>query len=157
MSAALAPPHFAAWFRYLCGDNRPPVLCVRIGWRQPRQNSRLCRDFDLSRAPNDVLLGLAKHLDIKAVNKERSIHRVTDQNGAGVVMKPENDSSVFYFFLNPLQANATLSQLQQQGGDNLPTGADGKVAELKVSAFSLGKIWFDLLSLLSNFHFLFLH
>lgn len=43
---------------------------------------------------------------------------------------------VFYFFLNPLAANATLTQLTSSNSD----------IELKVSAFSLGKIWFKLLN-----------
>jgi len=64
------------------------------------------------------------------------VFAVTDQNGAGVVLKPENDTNVFYFFLNPLQANATLDQLKSTNGD----------MDLKVSAFSLGKIWFDLIN-----------
>jgi len=64
------------------------------------------------------------------------VYAVTDSNGAGVVLKPENDSSVFYFFLNPLQANATLQQLKSANAE----------LDLKVSAFSLGKIWFTLLN-----------
>jgi hypothetical protein len=63
------------------------------------------------------------------------VFAVTDPNGAGVVLRPENDTSVFYFFLNPLQANATLTQLKSVNED----------MDLKVSAFSLGKIWFNLL------------
>ena len=63
------------------------------------------------------------------------VFAVTDSNGAGVVLKPENDTSVFYFFLSPLQANATLSQLKGTNED----------MDLKVSAFSLGKIWFSLI------------
>jgi hypothetical protein len=63
------------------------------------------------------------------------VYAVTDSNGAGVVLKPENDTSVFYFFLNAMQANATLTQLK---------GANEEL-DLKVSAFSLGKIWFNLL------------
>lgn len=64
------------------------------------------------------------------------VYAVTDSNGAGVVLKPENDTSVFYFFLNPMQANATLTQLKSANED----------MDLKVSAFSLGKIWFNLLA-----------
>jgi Tic22-like family len=64
------------------------------------------------------------------------VFAVTDSNGAGVVLKPENDTSVFYFFLNPVQANATLTQLK---------GASEEM-DLKVSAFSLGKVWFSLLN-----------
>jgi Tic22-like family len=64
------------------------------------------------------------------------VFAVTDPNGAGVILKPENDTSVFYFFLNPMQANATLQQL---------LSANEEMA-LKVSAFSLGKIWFSLLN-----------
>ena len=64
------------------------------------------------------------------------VFAVTDSNGAGVVLKPENETSVFYFFLSPLQANATLNQLKGTNED----------MDLKVSAFSLGKIWFSLLN-----------
>jgi len=64
------------------------------------------------------------------------VFAVTDQTGAGVVLRPENDTSVFYFFLNPAQANATLDQLKSTNEE----------MNLKVSAFSLGKIWFDLLN-----------
>lgn len=63
------------------------------------------------------------------------VFAVTDSNGAGVVLRPENDTSVFYFFLNPMQANATLTQLKGINED----------MDLRVSAFSLGKIWFSLL------------
>jgi Tic22-like family len=68
------------------------------------------------------------------------VFAVTDSNGAGVVLKPDDDSSVFYFFLNPLAANATLSQLKSANEE----------MDLKVSAFSLGKIWFRLLNSDSN-------
>jgi hypothetical protein len=64
------------------------------------------------------------------------VFAVTDPNGAGVILKPENDSSVFYFFLNPMQANATLQQLLSSNTE----------MKLKVSAFSLGKIWFNILN-----------
>lgn len=64
------------------------------------------------------------------------VFAVTDSNGAGVVLKPDNNTSVFYFFLNPLAANATLAQLKGANSD----------MDLKVSAFSLGKIWFKLLN-----------
>ncbi|KAG7349457.1 Tic22-like family protein [Nitzschia inconspicua] len=64
------------------------------------------------------------------------VFAVTDASGSGVVLKPDNDTSVFYFFLNPLSANATLSQLKSVNED----------MDLKVSAFSLGKIWFKLLN-----------
>lgn len=64
------------------------------------------------------------------------VFAVTDSAGAGVVLKPENDTSVFYFFLNPVQANATLQQLK----------VSNEEMDLKLSAFSLGKIWFSLLN-----------
>lgn len=63
------------------------------------------------------------------------VFAVTDSQGSGVVLKPDNDTSVFYFFMSPMQANATLQQLQGANSD----------MDLKVSAFSLGKIWFSLL------------
>ncbi|KAL3804244.1 hypothetical protein ACHAWO_009845 [Cyclotella atomus] len=61
---------------------------------------------------------------------------VTDSNGAGVVLKPDNDTSVMYFFLSPQMANATLAQLK---GTNTEL-------DLKISAFSLGKIWYKILN-----------
>jgi hypothetical protein len=64
------------------------------------------------------------------------VFAVTDSSGSGVVLKPDNDTSVFYFFLNPLSANATLTQLKIVNED----------MDLKISAFSLGKIWFKLLN-----------
>ncbi|KAL7571408.1 hypothetical protein ACA910_007713 [Epithemia clementina (nom. ined.)] len=73
--------------------------------------------------------------DIEEWLEHIPVFAVTDSNGAGVVLRPENDTSVFYFFLNPLQANATLTQLK----------AVNEEMDLKVSAFSLGKIWFSLL------------
>ena len=73
--------------------------------------------------------------DIEEWLEHIPVFAVTDSNGAGVVLRPENDTSVFYFFLNPLQANATLTQLKSVNED----------MDLKVSAFSLGKIWFSLL------------
>jgi len=68
------------------------------------------------------------------------VFAVTDAQGSGVVLKPDNDTSVFYFFMSPMQANATLQQLK---------GANDSL-DLKVSAFSLGKIWFSLLQDGSN-------
>jgi hypothetical protein len=64
------------------------------------------------------------------------VFAVTDSKGAGVVLKPDDDTSVFYFFLNPLNANSTLTQLKSVNPE----------MDLKVSAFSLGKIWFQLLN-----------
>lgn len=64
------------------------------------------------------------------------VFAVTDSKGAGVVLRPDNETSVFYFFLSPAQANATLQQLQSSNTD----------MDLKISAFSLGKIWFNLLN-----------
>jgi len=64
------------------------------------------------------------------------VFAVTDSNGAGVVLKPDNSTSVMYFFFNPQMANATLAQLKSTN-DNL---------DLKLSAFSLGKIWYKILN-----------
>merc|ERR1711862_224667 len=64
------------------------------------------------------------------------VYAVTDSNGAGVVLKPDNETSVFYFFISPQMANATLQQLN---GVN-------EGLNLRVSAFSLGKIWFRILT-----------
>lgn len=65
------------------------------------------------------------------------VYAVTNSEGAGVVLKPENDTGIFFFFMNPMQANATLQQLKGSSPEN---------TDLKVSAFSLGKIWFKILT-----------
>ena len=64
------------------------------------------------------------------------VFAVTDSNGAGVVLRPDNDTSVFYFFMSPMMANATLQTLKGANTD----------MDLRISAFSLGKIWFRLLN-----------
>jgi hypothetical protein len=64
------------------------------------------------------------------------VFAVTDSNGAGVVLKPDNSTSVMYFFFSPQMANATLAQLKTTN-DSL---------DLKLSAFSLGKIWYKILN-----------
>ena len=66
------------------------------------------------------------------------VFAVTDQDGQGVVLRPDDDTSVFYFFMSPLMANATLNQLKES------SNAEG--LDLRVSAFSLGKIWFNILN-----------
>lgn len=64
------------------------------------------------------------------------VFAVTDSNGAGVVLKPDNETSVFYFFMSPMMANATLETLKGQNED----------MDLRISAFSLGKIWYKILN-----------
>jgi hypothetical protein len=64
------------------------------------------------------------------------VFAVTDASGAGVVLKPDDDTSVFYFFMSPVMANATLNQLKGQNEE----------MDLRVSAFSLGKVWFNILN-----------
>lgn len=66
------------------------------------------------------------------------VFAVTDSEGQGVVLRPDDNTSVFYFFMSPLMANATLSQLKES------SNAEGM--DLRVSAFSLGKIWFNILN-----------
>jgi len=63
------------------------------------------------------------------------VYAVTDDKGSGIVLKPDDESSVFYFFMSPQMANATLNQLKGSNDD----------LELRISAFSLGKIWFKVL------------
>ena len=64
------------------------------------------------------------------------VFAVTDANGAGIVLKPDGEQSVFYFFMSPMMANATLSTLKANNED----------MDLKISAFSLGKIWYKILN-----------
>jgi hypothetical protein len=64
------------------------------------------------------------------------VFAVTDSNGAGVVLKPDNETSVFYFFMSPMMANATLQTLKDSNEE----------MDLKIAAFSLGKIWFNVLN-----------
>jgi len=64
------------------------------------------------------------------------VFAVTDDKGQGVVLRPDSDTSVFYFFLSSTMANATLNQLKE---------SDAESTDLRVSAFSLGKVWFNIL------------
>lgn len=64
------------------------------------------------------------------------VFAVTDSKGQGVVLKPDDTTSVFYFFMSPVMANATLTQLKSANEE----------LDLRVSAFSLGKIWFNILN-----------
>ena len=64
------------------------------------------------------------------------VFAVTDSKGQGVVLRPDNDTSVFYFFMSPQMANATLQTLKGANED----------MDLRISAFSLGKIWFRILN-----------
>jgi Tic22-like family len=85
---------------------------------------------------DEVVYPALSQKEIEEFMEHIPVFAVTDSNGAGVVLKPDNDTSVFYFFMNPLQANATMQQLKGSA-----TGMD-----LKVSAFSLGRIWFNLIN-----------
>lgn len=64
------------------------------------------------------------------------VFAVTDSKGAGVVLRPDNDTSVFYFFMSPMMANATLQTLKSSNDE----------MDLRISAFSMGKIWFKILN-----------
>jgi len=64
------------------------------------------------------------------------VFAVTDSKGQGVVLRPDNDTSVFYFFMSPQMANATLQTLKGANED----------MDLQISAMSLGKIWFNVLN-----------
>lgn len=64
------------------------------------------------------------------------VFAVTDSKGSGVILRPDNATSVFYFFMSPQMANATLETLKSSNKD----------MDLRISAFSLGKIWFKVLN-----------
>jgi len=64
------------------------------------------------------------------------VYAVTDSKGSGIVLKPDNDTSVFYFFMSPQMANATLNQLKDSNED----------LDLQISSFSMGKIWVRVLT-----------
>ena len=64
------------------------------------------------------------------------VFAVTDSNGAGVVLRPDENTSVFYFFMSPVMANSTLETLKSSNEE----------MDLRISAFSLGKIWYKILN-----------
>jgi len=64
------------------------------------------------------------------------VFAVTDSKGSGVILRPDNATSVFYFFMSPMMANATLETLKSSN-ENM---------DLRISAFSLGKVWFRVLN-----------
>mmetsp|Transcript_25508 Transcript_25508/g.58848 ORF Transcript_25508/g.58848 Transcript_25508/m.58848 type:complete len:212 (+) Transcript_25508:253-888(+) len=76
--------------------------------------------------------------DIEDALSHIPVFAVTDSNGAGLVLRPDNETSVFYFFFSPQMANETLASIQAGLPDDNSMG-------LRVSAFSLGKIFFKML------------
>jgi len=64
------------------------------------------------------------------------VFAVTDSKGSGIILKPDNTTNVFYFFMSATMANATLQTLQSSNEE----------MDLKISAFSLGKIWYKVLN-----------
>lgn len=74
--------------------------------------------------------------EIEAWLEHVPVFGVTDAQGQGVILRPDNDTSVLYFFISPIMANNTMNQLK----------ANAPEMDLRVSAFSLGKIWFSMLN-----------
>jgi len=76
--------------------------------------------------------------EVEAALQHIPIFAVTNADGNGIVLRPQDESSgnegVFYFFLSPNMANQTLNQLTGSGGN--------ETEGLRISAFSLGKIYF---------------
>merc|ERR1712183_588244 len=64
------------------------------------------------------------------------VYAVTDENGTGIVLRPENRTDVFYLYLSHTMANATLKTLN----------VSNKKMNLRVSVFSLGNLWFKILN-----------
>eukprot|EP00546_Thalassionema_frauenfeldii_P011324 CAMPEP_0178917292 /NCGR_PEP_ID=MMETSP0786-20121207/13165_1 /TAXON_ID=186022 /ORGANISM="Thalassionema frauenfeldii, Strain CCMP 1798" /LENGTH=280 /DNA_ID=CAMNT_0020590825 /DNA_START=277 /DNA_END=1119 /DNA_ORIENTATION=- len=74
--------------------------------------------------------------EIEAWLEHVPVFGVTDAQGQGVILRPDNYTSVLYFFISPIMANNTMNQLK----------ANAPEMDLRVSAFSLGKIWFSMLN-----------
>jgi len=74
--------------------------------------------------------------EVEAALNHVPIFAVTNADGNGIVLRDATDEGkgVFYWFFDPKQANETLTQLIASGNDNATAG-------LKLSAFSLGKMF----------------
>ncbi|GMH96849.1 hypothetical protein TrST_g13394 [Triparma strigata] len=64
------------------------------------------------------------------------VYSVTDPAGQGVVLKnPSTGTSLFYFYISPGQANATLTELKKSNPS----------LDLQVQAYRLGQVYFKIL------------
>jgi hypothetical protein len=74
------------------------------------------------------------------------VYTVTDPEGKLVFVKPEGvdrtDDNIFTFYLSRSMAEETLAQLKLKSN---PETSDIESVDLKLSAFALGQIWFDLI------------
>jgi hypothetical protein len=74
------------------------------------------------------------------------VYTITDPEGKLVFVKPEgvdrSDDNIFTFYLSRSMAEETLAQLKLKSN---PKTSDIESVDLKLSAFALGQIWFDLI------------
>lgn len=74
------------------------------------------------------------------------VYTITDPEGKLVFVKPEgvdrSDDNIFTFYLSRTMAESTLTELKLKSN---PNTSDIESTDLKLSAFALGQIWFDLL------------
>eukprot|EP00549_Striatella_unipunctata_P023173 CAMPEP_0118708838 /NCGR_PEP_ID=MMETSP0800-20121206/22196_1 /TAXON_ID=210618 ORGANISM="Striatella unipunctata, Strain CCMP2910" /NCGR_SAMPLE_ID=MMETSP0800 /ASSEMBLY_ACC=CAM_ASM_000638 /LENGTH=340 /DNA_ID=CAMNT_0006612249 /DNA_START=17 /DNA_END=1039 /DNA_ORIENTATION=+ len=60
------------------------------------------------------------------------VFTITDPAGKGIVLSPENETPVSYFFLSPQMANSTLQQIMTKHDD----------VDLRIATVPLGKVYF---------------
>ncbi|GMH67062.1 hypothetical protein TL16_g04583 [Triparma laevis f. inornata] len=74
--------------------------------------------------------------EVMEVLDDIPVYSVTDPSGQGVVLKnPETGTSLFYFYISPGMANATLGELKKSNPS----------LELQVQAYRLGQVYFKIL------------
>ena len=74
--------------------------------------------------------------EVEAVLDDVPIYSVTDPSGQGVVLKnPTTGASIFYFYVSPGMANATVAELKKTNPS----------MDLRVTAYRLGQVYFKIL------------
>lgn len=101
---------------------------------------------------NPIVVGSSKYpamsqLEVEEALAHVPVFAVTDSQGQGIILRSssgddDDKTGIFYFFVSPEMANATLSTLQSQSQSTQNTSSP---TDLKLSAFSLGKVYFQML------------
>ncbi|GMI09699.1 hypothetical protein TrRE_jg7525 [Triparma retinervis] len=74
--------------------------------------------------------------EVESILDDIPIYSVTDSNGQGVVLKnPATGTSIFYFYVSPGMANATMGELKKSN----------PALDLRVTAYRLGQVYFKIL------------
>mmetsp|Transcript_19567 Transcript_19567/g.40849 ORF Transcript_19567/g.40849 Transcript_19567/m.40849 type:complete len:346 (-) Transcript_19567:41-1078(-) len=74
--------------------------------------------------------------EVTSILDDIPIYSITDSTGQGVVLKnPTTGSSIFYFYVSPGMANATMGELKKSNPS----------LDLQITAYRLGQVYFKIL------------